>query len=253
MKIYYIKYSILFLFVVLLFACKRDDLHPKNVPLAKVMVFNGIVEGGNIKVSVSPQDKSWSSIPDAQFSFNRLTMIPFLTPSGVNIVKAVQLADTTKIFYRNHVTFQNNNFYTLYLTGTATKVDTLFRKEVNLPIYVPLDVRKKLTAQDSMINIRFINLSYNGPKININIKNKNTNEVSDLDYQKFSNFKVVSAIADEIVFEIRNAADQSLLLTYSLNARYFRFKTVDFAIVGSYGNPNVPYFDQYSVAINSLF
>lgn len=252
MKIH-IKYNTLFLLVALLFACKRDDLHPKNVLMAKVIVFNGIVGGGNIKVSVSPQDKSWKSIPDDQFSFNVLTMIPFITPAGLNVVNAVQLTDSTRVFYNNHVTLKNNNFYTLYLTGTAAKVDTLFRKEDNLPIYVPRDVRKKLTAQDSMINIRFVNLSYNGPKINIRIKNKNKNEVSNLNYQQFSDFKTYSALSNEIIFEIRNATDQSLILTYSLNVGYFRFKTIDFAIVGSYGNPNVPYFDRYGIAINSLF
>lgn len=249
MKIQYIKYSIPFFFVLLLFCCKRDDILPKNVSVAKVMIFNGVVGGGNIKVSVSHQDKSWSSISDDKFSYNLFSMIPFLTPAGVNVVKVTQLTDTTKIFYRKIMTLNSNNFYTLYLTGIATKVDTLFRQENNLPLYMPRDVRKKLTPQDSIVNIRFVNLSYNGPKISINIKNNNVNDVSNLEYQKFSSFKTYSATSNVIVFEIRNSTSKSLLLTYSFNAGYFRFKTIELAIVGSYGgDQTLP----YGVVANTL-
>ncbi|MDH5825825.1 hypothetical protein QFY99_03950 [Sphingobacterium faecium] len=219
--------------------------------MGKVMVFNGVVGSGSLKVSVSPHDKYWSSISDNMSLYNKGSMV-FIAPVGGNIVKATQLTDTTKMLYRSKIEVQENSFYSLYLTGTSTDIDTLFRKEENIPKVPPIDVRKKLTAQDSIIYIRFTNLSYNGPKVNINIRNSINREVNNLGYKESTDFKTYSASSNApIVFEVRSAVDNSLLMTYGFNAMYFRFRTVEVVIAGSI-NPDVSFSDRYGVEVIPL-
>lgn len=127
--------------------------------------------------------------------------------------------------------------YTLYLSGSMGTIDTLLQKERDFPINVPLNFERKVTSTDSIVNVRFINLSSNGPVVDFSIRNSFSKEASALSYQEFSDFKKCSARDYTLTIDVNNSANDQLLTSYALNTDYFRFKNIAVVVIGTYGTP----------------
>lgn len=76
--------------------------------------------------------------------------------------------------------------YTLLVAGRMPDIETVFIEETNYPF---LQLDKPAAPQDSIINIRFVNLSQDTEPLDIRLQSSITNEVSGLGYREYSPFK----------------------------------------------------------------
>ncbi|WP_407428483.1 hypothetical protein [Arcticibacter sp.] len=238
-------------------SCRKDGLMQGELGdsgVARVNVVNAVVSGGYAKANVSLKKVYWNTIADydglgGSGSLNRLFRVPVGQPM---VLQVASLSDTTKLWYDQSAVLGRDEVYSLYLSGIGSHVDTLFHRETNFPAYVVRDAAKPVPSADSIVNIRFVNLSPSGPKVDINIQGMSSNEASGLGYQKFTDFKAYPTKTGtySIVFEIRRSSDKQLVSTYYFNADYFRFKTVSVLMMGIY-DPDLSlplsYYDSYRI------
>lgn len=242
---------------LLFFSCQKDEAVPVQVDLARVVVINAVVSGpgeavraSQVKANVSTKEVDWSSIPDylylGDYQPSKLFNVLADQPT---VMQVVPLADPSKFWYKQEPQLSNGKVYTLYFSGTPSAMKIKFQEEVDVP-YEIRDPKKPATSADSVVNIRFINLSPSGPKLDINILNSSTKEATNLAYEEFTEFKAYPAVkgADYLNFEIRDATDKKVLRSYRFNASYNRFKTIAIMIRGIYGNASLPYESQYGLA-----
>jgi hypothetical protein len=165
-------------------------------------------------------------------------------------VKVVATSDTTTFLVNNTFKF-NQILYTLYIAGQAPVYDTLFRAETNFPI-IKTDVTIPPSA-DSVVNIRFVNLSPNSVPVKIvkitpvyppvtPSQNVTTTEVDNLVYKGISNWKPCDAritgtmTSRAYTFQVQDASTSAVLATFSFTASSTnRFKNVALVIKGLQG------------------
>lgn len=245
-----IKFFLIFFCGLFLYSCQKEKVWQSEAGIAKVNVINAVVTGGNAKVNVSAKEINWSNIRDNQvlggFTLNRL----FIVPTDRNTVfQVAPLSDTTNLWYNQVAQLSGGKVYTLYLSGTPTDLKSKFEEESNFPDYLIRDAGKNTPVADSIVTIRFVNLSSTGPKVDINIQGKSTLEASNLDYQAFTDFKAYPATDGiySIALEIRKSSDKSLIATYDFNADFYRFKSVAVVLMGVYNIPGLPFVDSYRI------
>jgi len=245
-----IKGSLLIFYVTFLFSCNKDE-GVGTVGLAKINVINAVVSGGNVKANVGIKDLPWSSIADNKIlgGFNDLGRLYLAPTNGSIYLRVAPISDTTKLWYDQQKQLSEGTMYTLYLSGTPSNVRTSFHEELNFPKYIVRDAGQRLPSVDSIVNIRFVNLSPSGPQVDINIKGESSKEASDLGYETFTNFKAYPATTgiEEILFEIRKSSDGSLVATYSFSVDFYRFRSVTVMMMGIYLGSGLPDTDQYKV------
>ena len=153
------------------------------------------------------------------------TSIPF---------KIVNAADTTATLYDNVVELRSAN-YTMFIAGVAPTPQVIINEETNFP-FIPQD--KIYTSSDSVVNVRFVNLSPNSTPVKIKIASATTNEVDNLPFGSIGNWKAYPALLATTTysFQIRDAGTDALITTYSFIANSTnRFKNVALVIKGLEG------------------
>jgi hypothetical protein len=139
--------------------------------------------------------------------------------TGMTSLSFAQISDTLVSIWSGTLNLPVGSTYTLFLAGDTAEVDTLFTTDVT-PYY---------PATDSVVGIRFVNLSTGSNTISINLEGKsNGSEVVSLPYKGVTGFKpyVNNSTIQDYLFVIRDAATGDSLTQY------------DFAQNGSsnYGN-----------------
>lgn len=212
------------------FACKKNENH--FTPVASINAINAVIDLASIKINTIGKKSNYAMITDQiAFGTNRI----YYGETGTATLTAVASSDTTKLLFNKSVEL-TPDIYTMYIMGQMPNIDTLFRKEVNFP-FIKTDVSKP-SATDSVVNIRFVNLSPNSPSLVINIRNNTVNEFNNLPYKTISSWKPYPAklITTNYIFEIRNAATNTILTSYTLIATTSnRFKNVSLIIKGLAG------------------
>jgi uncharacterized protein DUF4397 len=120
---------------------------------------------------------------------------------------------------------EDRKVYSLFVCGQLSNITGIVVKD-NLPYHV-----------DSTFGVRIINLSPNSPELNITLSTTpGVKEVSNLAYLQYTDFKKYPAKANNqsYVFQIRNASDNSILISYPLSTR--RFANVTLVIRGLVGS-----------------
>lgn len=224
------KKTYLALLIPFLFACKKD----KNIvqTSSTINVVNAVIGEANIKVNPSGRNISFNKITDlVAFGTGRF----YYSSLSLGSLVAVSALDTTKTLFERTINFEPG-IYTLYLSGQAPAIDTLFRKETNYPM-IRTDIAKPPSA-DSVVNVRFVNLSPNSPALNVNIKNNTNNEIENFSYKGIGSWKAYPSKLTSTVysFEVRNAQSNAILLTYNFTANATnRFRNVALVIRGMVG------------------
>lgn len=212
------------------FACKKDER--KITSITNINVVNAAIDLPAIKVSTTGKKTNYAMITDqVTYGTNKV----YYSETGAATLTAVATSDTTKLLFNRSIEL-TTGFYTMYIAGQFPNVDTLFRQEVNFP-FIKTDISKPITA-DSVVNIRFINLSPNSPTLIVNIRNSTVNEFNDLTYKMIGNWKAYPAklATTAYVFEIRNAITNAILTSYTFSATATnRFKNVSLIIKGLAG------------------
>jgi len=112
--------------------------------------------------------------------------------------------------YNFTLALSNNSIHSLFLTGTVSAPDTLYTSDV-LPYYPP---------GDSVVGIRFVNLSPGSNPISVNITgNPLGSEANSLAYKGLSNFHQYPATSSisSYTFEFHDVATGNMLASYTLN------------------------------------
>lgn len=226
-----IKYILLGM--VCLGACKKSD--ETVIRTATIQVINVAADVPSIKVNPSGGRYSFKTTVDSvKYSANKF----YFSPTGGSTITVVASPDSTKVLFNRSVNLKSA-IYTLYLAGTASSPDTLFREETNFPF---ISLSKLFTATDSVVNVRFVNLSANNTPVKIKIANAATNEVDNLPYKTIGSWKAYPAklSSTSYAFQVRNAATDALLATFNLTANAAnRFKNVSLIIKGVQGTTTV--------------
>ena len=217
------------IFLLWFVSCKKDN---STITLtSSVMVVNAAVNVPAIQVNVTGNPIKYAggvSIPYGSGGFY------FLSRKAMPVT-VVSAADTTTFLFNNTLNFQSG-IYTMYLIGQAPTIDTLFREETNFP-FIHTDLSTP-PSSDSVVNVRFVNLSPNSVPLKIKITGATTNEVDNLPYKGISNWKRYNTLVATTVysFQIRDAATDALITTYSFSATATnRFKNVALIIKGLQG------------------
>src|SRR5262249_37624813 len=129
--------------------------------------------------------------------------------AGSNTVTAASSADTTKILFTSSgkQEFKSGGINTLFLCGNTGAYEGIFINNDNI-----------MNRTDSVIGIRFINLSPNSSPLNITLSTTPTvNEAANLAYKQITDFKTYPATQNitSYVFQIRDGGGV-LLASYTL-------------------------------------
>ena len=131
-------------------------------------------------------------------------------------LKVVATADTTTFLVNTNLNL-SSPMYTMYIAGQSPTIDTLFREEKNYPF-----IRQDRTppSSDSVVNLRFVNLSPNSTPVKIKIAGATTNEVDNLPYKGITDFKayVAKLTPTSYAFQVRDAVTDALLVSYTFSA-----------------------------------
>lgn len=204
---------------MILSSCRKQDV--KLTPLASLLVTNVVDGGGNLVLGSNA----------APVYNNYFQAYGMLTGN-----KEIKLVDTAgglnKLYYNQTKDFVNGGVYSLFLTGTAAAVESVFLKEENIPSH---------TA--NVFGARVINLVAGGNPISVNLAGTaNGSLITDLAYTKISMFKDVSAVAAEgdKVFEFRNAATGALITSFTVPGYDMpRFRNITLVFAGAAGAETV--------------
>ncbi|SEM62078.1 hypothetical protein SAMN05192574_101207 [Mucilaginibacter gossypiicola] len=143
--------------------------------------------------------------------------------------------DTLHTLYKNNILMEANSIHTLFVTGTIDNTDSYFTTD-KVPAFA---------AADSLIGVRFVNISMGSKPVSINIKGQSNALVNGLAYKSASDFlpyaakKTVPATVS-YVFEIRDASTAALITTYTLSSLGTKIsKSVTIALKGIPGGTGV--------------
>jgi hypothetical protein len=220
---------IVFVFTIsLMSSCKKDS---KEFSLTStVNVINAAVDVPGLKVNTSGGTIIYATAPAVAFGAGQLNYVPRTS----TLMKIVGSPDTTIAYVNNNLNFQSG-IYSLYLIGQAPAVESMLVEETNFP-FIRQDVIQP--SSDSVVNVRFANLSPNSVPVKIKISGATTNEVDNLPYKGVSSWKIYTAklATTNYAFQVRDAVTDALLASYTFAATATnRFKNVTLIIKGLQG------------------
>ncbi|HEY4063966.1 MAG TPA: DUF4397 domain-containing protein [Puia sp.] len=219
------KQKIFFLLMaalVIQLSCRKDNRN-FGTPTAFTIVHAWV--GGNKLVAdfFGVPMNYYSTAPQISYGGS----MEYSPAAGTGPLAISQITDTSHAVYNNTLSLAPGAAYTLFLTGKSATPDTLLTRDT-IP-YHP--------ATDSVVGIRFVNLSPGSSPVSINIQNgAHGSEVPALAYKAITSFKPYPATSTvtKYVFEIRDAASGNLLYTYTYSG-LARFRNVTVAVKGLAG------------------
>jgi hypothetical protein len=212
-------------------SCKDERVSPEEIGI--VNVINAITDSGPIKINPTGKPKSWSSFV-LQIAYPAGTLY-YATTGNANFT-IVPLSDTTKTLFNRSFNLKPK-MYSLYLSGTITAPDTMLREEIDYPNIVTSGAGIPPTV-DSVVNVRFVNLSVNSPTLKVKLSTVITNEVDNLSYKSITAFKGYPArlTSTAYSFQIRRVDTDALVTTFNFTANSTnRFKNIAMVIRGVFG------------------
>lgn len=198
-----------------LYSCKQNLVSPDST-VASFNVVDANVGSASLFVNIFNQPVVYSKFTTSNYITYGKSNV-YSPIAGTNPISFTQSTDTLNRLFQANFSFQKNDSYTFFLTGTKTQPDTVLIHE-NLP-----------ARTDSTAGIRFINLSPGANPISVNIKGQaNGSEVQSLAYKKYTTFKSYKAdhTVATYVFEFRDQATGTLLFTYTLSGVNTQSSTV---------------------------
>jgi hypothetical protein len=130
--------------------------------------------------------------------------------------------------------FKKGGIYSLFLGGLLPTIDPVFIEETNFPF---INLSKTPRSEDSIINIRFVNLTPN-IQLDVKISGSSTNEITGLPYKGYTQFKAYSAKQGITSYSFQFVYNGVVLRTQALSIdETNRFKNVALVLRGQNGGP----------------
>ncbi len=221
-------FFILIISVLSITACKKDK--SDKLQITTFSVVNAAVDMPAIKVNVGGVAMNYASAPQIAYG----TAAMYYAPRASTLVKILSTADTVNPLVNSSIDFKSG-VYSVYLVGQLPTIETIIKEETNFPF-----IRQDITppSSDSVVNVRFVNLSPNSVPVKIKVASAATNEIDNLPYKGISDFKIYTAklTTTTYSFQIRDAATDALITTYTFTTNATnRFKSVALVIKGLQG------------------
>lgn len=197
-----------FCIVTAISACKKTEI--KKPEFSSVTVVNAMVNAGAVKVNYFGESINWLAYAAGTSTVNYGGSQVYGFKPGNNI-HIVQSLDTTKTLFNAKVTENDQDYYSLFLTGTLAAPEVIVKKEALARYY-----------DQEVIAVRVINLSPNSAPVNVTLSSSSTvNEFTGVAYKQITEFKKLSYPATLVtgsnIFQVRDAAG-NLLASYTLPA-----------------------------------
>jgi hypothetical protein len=247
-KIIQVSRILMVVVLVLTAACQKTGTIPSTPRPAALTVVN-LVPGSTFIIPVINSGSAITYFSNA-FHIPYGNFEEYSPPGGMDTTYVVQGNDTldigpktSDIFLYDVSDFKPGGIYSLFLTGADTNSPDYLLTIDSIPYYEP---------SDSVMGIRFANLSTGSNPISVNLEgSSNGSEVSSLPYKGITTFKqyVNNSTTTDFLFVIRDAATGDSLtqfdflqsgsfndgygLTDPNNSYLLTFKNVTIAIFGS--------------------
>lgn len=222
-------------------SCSKDELVNPEPLLASVNVVNATTDQNTILVNKYGTAIDYSKLSNDIY-FQGATS--FGLASGNLPFTIVSGDDTGKVLYNADLELKPSKMYSLFVAGNASKRDNFLFEETAVPRY-----------KDSLIGVRVINLSPDGPDFNVTTTSMPDKiEFSAVKYGTKSDFKSFAinaqAVANGVGFEISDPQTNDVLASYYLSewgwpisTNSIRFKSMTLVVCGSLSA--MPYTNEY--------
>lgn len=220
----------IFISVIGLLSCKRTN--EPIIEAGDIFVINAITDAGAVKVNQAVERIKWSGITNT-VAYGARGL--YYASEGNASFTVAPSTDSTKVLFNGsrHI---SGKVYTMYLFGTVAAIDTMFREEVGYP-FIFTDAKIPPSA-DSVVNVKFVNLSVGSPALKVKLSTVVTNEVDNLPYKGIAGWKAYPArlATTAYSFQIRRVDTDALVTTFNFSATSAnRFKNVALVIRGVFG------------------
>jgi hypothetical protein len=211
MRKIYFNLSVLLLFSLAIWACKKETATIGSGTSGFTLV-NGVVGNGSLLTNFNGTELGvpyYSLLTNINYGWAQF----YSNYTGQQKLALYQIPDTTptsKPVYNLTLDLPVNTVHTLFLMGTPQNPDQLFTAD-QLLYHAPAD---------STMGIRFINISRGSAPVSVNINGKTSgSEVTSLPYKSITAFKIYPAgsAVSSYTFEFRDQATGTLLASYTLN------------------------------------
>ncbi|RDC56651.1 hypothetical protein DU508_05420 [Pedobacter chinensis] len=185
--------------LLLITSCKTEDIKPSSV--SGIIVTNAVVGGAAVKISTNAHD---SVLVNASKVFG-------FDAGGQLRLSVYGSKDPLKLYYNSDLQTQGGDVYSLFVHGQFPNGEGFLLKE-NFATY-----------QESVLGVRFVNLSPTSAPVNVTLSGTPTiNEFSGVKYKQVSDFKQIAAplaaVNTSFNFQVRNSTTNEVLATYQLTA-----------------------------------
>lgn len=198
--------SIIIIVTVLFFSCSKRSV-PGTGAVAAFNVVNAAVGSTSTVVAFSHSNitfAAWGNISYGAFNL--------FSPEAGNVpLTLAQISDTTQPFFQGTLTLNAGSVYSFFISGDTTIIDTLLTRDI-IPDY---------SSADSVMGIRFVNLSSGSNPISINLEGSaNGSEVGNLPYKGITGFKQYAnhSTTTDYLFVVRDAATGDSLTQFDFVA-----------------------------------
>lgn len=195
-------------------SCKKNKI--ETTPLASLQISNAVVGGSTLQLGTHV----------ATVAGNSATAYGVF--AGNQQIRLIAMEASGTIYYDKTHDFVNGGVYSLFLGGTLAAVESVFVKEESI---VP--------HSENVFGVRVINLAAGGGSVSVNLAGvANGSLIPGLAYKAISDFKMVSAVAEEgdKTFEFRAVDTGALVASFTVPGYDLpRFRNITLVFTGSAG------------------
>jgi hypothetical protein len=236
--------SIVIIATILSLSCsKKSGLDANSV--ASFNFVNAVEGSSSAVVAFSNSDITYAAWGENTYGTSNV----FSPVAGKVPLTLAEITDTTQPFFQGTLTLNAGSIYSFFISGDTTATDTLFTQDI-IPHY---------PQTDSVMGIRFVNLSADSNPISINLEgSSNGSEFGSLSYKGITGFKqyVNNSATIDYLFVVRDAATGDSLTQFDFlangsgnngngltdpsnnqnNGNLLTFKNLTIAVYGSEGS-----------------
>ncbi len=209
---------------LLISSCEKDE---QFIAYSNLTGFNAVL---NTSIRMLP-DSIMTAGMKADVAVNAKGTL--ILPRTAIPIKIQNTADNSTL-YNGQLDFKSG-IYTLFIAGDVASPEAILKEETDFPFIRTDD---GVTTSDSVVNVRFVNLSSNSVPLKIKLASATGNEVDNLPYKAIGNWKAYNSLTASTVyaFQLRDAATDALITTFNFTANSAnRFKNVTLVVRGLQG------------------
>jgi len=198
--------TIIIIATALFLSCAKSSA-PGTGSVAAFNFVNAVVGSPPTVVAFSNSNIMYAAWGDISYGASNL----FSPEAGKVPLTLARISDTTQPFFQGTFTLNAGSVYSFFISGDTTSTDTLLTRDM-IPHYPPTD---------SVMGIRFVNLSSGSNPISINLEGSSKgSEVGSLPYKGVTGFKSYpnNSTTVDYLFVVRDASTGDSLTQFDFQA-----------------------------------